>query len=1546
MVQKLLELELRTHKDGPQASALLLELGDVLCDLGDYDKATSTYARALATSGGAERRSARVPRGRAGRERLVADARRRARERARRRERRAERTMPSLPARGAHHAPLRARRRRRHARARVRRRSGDEAGRGALRRHARRGRASSTSSRTSSRGSSSTEPSTKTRAQLALIVRHALGLASPERRHRREVPRGGDQARSRERRRVPLPARRVRPEGRRLGSRAHARRRSGHARRRERQRDVPPRAGGHDRVASARQPDPRAHGLRAPQPDRAASTRCSARSRRRSASSSRTPPPARVDAADRRRSPPPRARTRRRRRASVDARRRERPTPRRRRASTPPPAPPPCRRLAAPPPRRRPRRVAAAPVAVAAAGVASRRPPAARAAAAPAPPSVAGDPARSPSSARSPTSRKRTSVTTSTSRRSSSSRRMVPDAGREGRALHEGRRALHRQVREPGRGGEGLRGGPRASIPRTRSAIEYLRQMYEKRRDWEKLLGLERREAERCSTATSARAKFLEIAKLATERVKKPEVCIELWARCSRTIPTNAEALGALAGLYERAKDFDKLADVLEKQAEVTYDNGAEGRRSSRKLGTIYGDRLNNDEGAVDAWRALLALDPNDRKAQEALKKKYLALGAGTTSRSSTPRAASGTSSSASSSSKRRRRPTPRRRSACSSRSPSSGRTRREDRSRRARLREGPRARPQNLARRRGAHPDLPQANNPKGLANAIEVKLGHEEDAYAKLALLREVAGALRGQGQASRRRRSSATSPRSSSSPRDEQTHRRRRARRARRPGEWDERRSRPTARRSSRPTTAATPVSRSRCACGSVACSSTRCSAVDDALASYRAVYDADSENADALAALERLYRADRALRASCSASTRRSASSSTDPDEQKQILYEIAEALRDRAQGPRQARSRRTTACSRTSRPTRARSPRSTCSTGSSSTGSLRRHPAPAHRARRRPRRELIDLKFRLGQTLEKHTGDAAGALENYREILFLDAQHDGRARGARGAARERGPARRGRGDPREHLRGARRLGEAAQRARDPRARPRATATGASRCSARSRASSSEMLNDHARAFEALGARAQGRAAPRRDARRARAHRRACSSAWKALDRALRARSPRASTDAQLARELLDALGADHDERLGKVDEAAKGYAHVLSLDPADAEALAALDALYRAHRALGRSHRRHPSAASSSPTTPAEREALYAQMAQRLRREARQARRRDRGVPRGARARPDEPGRARRARRALHAPEDVERARREPRGAARASPTDDDAQIALMLRLAALRETRDGPGRAGDRGLPPGARARPRQRAGARGARAPRPATPAHELVIAEILEPLYRQIGDYQKLIGVHEVQVAPQRRRRSAGRAPAPDRAALRGRRGRSQRARSTRSRARSRRIPSNEPTQAGPRPPRARHRPLRGSRAGVRELAAQAARTPSSAARSITMSARVYENDIGDVDTRDRALPQGARDRPDATSPAAESLERLFRQTERYQDLSLILQRKAEILDDARREEGRALPGRGASRKTSSSARGRRSPSTRRSSRSTRRTSARSTR
>jgi tetratricopeptide (TPR) repeat protein len=62
---------------------------------------------------------------------------------------------------------------------------------------------------------------------------------------------------------------------------------------------------------------------------------------------------------------------------------------------------------------------------------------------------------------------------------------------------------------------------------------------------------------------------------------------------------------------------------------------------------------------------------------------------------------------------------------------------------------------------------------------------------------------------------------------------------------------------------------------------------------------------------------------------------------------------------------------------------------------------------------------------------------------------------------------------------------------------------------------------------------------------------------------------------------------------------------------------------------------------------------------------------------------------------------------------------------------------------------------------------------------------------------------------------------------------------------------------------------------------------------------SARVHESDLGNVDTA-IALYRKVLEIDPLSLPAAESLERLFRNTERYQELSIILQRKSEILEE----------------------------------------------
>src|SRR5690606_36989016 len=77
---------------------------------------------------------------------------------------------------------------------------------------------------------------------------------------------------------------------------------------------------------------------------------------------------------------------------------------------------------------------------------------------------------------------------------------------------------------------------------------------------------------------------------------------------------------------YERGRDYEKLCDVLEKVVEVTFDE-TERLNYLTKLGQIAGDRLKDDVRAAEAYRQLLVLRPDDRRAQEQLKKRYVALG-------------------------------------------------------------------------------------------------------------------------------------------------------------------------------------------------------------------------------------------------------------------------------------------------------------------------------------------------------------------------------------------------------------------------------------------------------------------------------------------------------------------------------------------------------------------------------------------------------------------------------------------------------------------------------------------------------------------------------------------------------------------------------------------------------------------------------------------------------------------------------------------------------------------------------------------------------
>ena len=156
--------------------------------------------------------------------------------------------------------------------------------------------------------------------------------------------------------------------------------------------------------------------------------------------------------------------------------------------------------------------------------------------------------------------------------------------------------------------------------PDDAEAIERLKEMYEKRRDWESLIRIMEREAELLDPEDRP-LRYAEMAELATKRIRKPDVCIALWEKVREAEPTHPEALASLAQLYERARDWGPLAAILEQLTEADPDP-----KQLQKLGSIYADKLDDDAGAIRAFKMLLTLQPDDRRAQEQLKRRYVAL--------------------------------------------------------------------------------------------------------------------------------------------------------------------------------------------------------------------------------------------------------------------------------------------------------------------------------------------------------------------------------------------------------------------------------------------------------------------------------------------------------------------------------------------------------------------------------------------------------------------------------------------------------------------------------------------------------------------------------------------------------------------------------------------------------------------------------------------------------------------------------------------------------------------------------------------------------
>lgn len=137
---------------------------------------------------------------------------------------------------------------------------------------------------------------------------------------------------------------------------------------------------------------------------------------------------------------------------------------------------------------------------------------------------------------------------------------------------------------------------------------------------WVKILG----DAQRGATTDTQKLNLaIELAKAASDGGAE-ERAIDAWKQVLRLDPTNEQAPEALKALYEKAEKWNALVEMLKAEADAIPEDQTERKVALlRHLIPIYRDNLGLDVMVINTYNAVLALDPGDREALDALAATY-----------------------------------------------------------------------------------------------------------------------------------------------------------------------------------------------------------------------------------------------------------------------------------------------------------------------------------------------------------------------------------------------------------------------------------------------------------------------------------------------------------------------------------------------------------------------------------------------------------------------------------------------------------------------------------------------------------------------------------------------------------------------------------------------------------------------------------------------------------------------------------------------------------------------------------------------------------
>ncbi len=158
--------------------------------------------------------------------------------------------------------------------------------------------------------------------------------------------------------------------------------------------------------------------------------------------------------------------------------------------------------------------------------------------------------------------------------------------------------------------------------PEADTAQTALERIFSAQSDWAGLISAYERRGELVRDDGKRVEILRRAARVAAAKLKDAVEASRLYGRLHSVDPTDAEALDALERHYERVRDWEKLVGILTTRLSLTA-GGDEAIALYLRIAHMCEDGLHDASRAIDAYRKILDIAPNQKEAIEALARLY-----------------------------------------------------------------------------------------------------------------------------------------------------------------------------------------------------------------------------------------------------------------------------------------------------------------------------------------------------------------------------------------------------------------------------------------------------------------------------------------------------------------------------------------------------------------------------------------------------------------------------------------------------------------------------------------------------------------------------------------------------------------------------------------------------------------------------------------------------------------------------------------------------------------------------------------------------------